>query len=74
MMTRKEFFSIEEYCAEHRISHKKRMEKLGIPFRNFYKAKHKYRKADEQDTHPGQFIPLSSCRYEPQAMPPASTP
>lgn len=55
MMTREEILPIEEYCAEHRISHKKRMGKLGISFRNFYKAKHKYRKADEQDTHPGQF-------------------
>ena len=26
MMTREEVLSIEEYCAEHRISHKKRLE------------------------------------------------
>ena len=63
MMTREEILSIEEYCAEHKISHKKRLEELGIPFWNFYKAKRKYRKEDEQDTHPGQFIQLSSGRY-----------
>ncbi|MCM1501073.1 MAG: hypothetical protein NC115_00145 [Bacteroidales bacterium] len=39
MMTRKEILSIEEYCAEHGLSHKKRLEELGIPFWNFYKAK-----------------------------------
>ena len=43
MMTREKILSIEEYCAEHKISHKKRLEELGIPFWNFYKAKHKYR-------------------------------
>ena len=36
MMTREEILSIEEYCAEHKISHKKRLEELGIPFWNFY--------------------------------------
>ena len=48
MMTREEILSIEEYCAEHKISHKKRLEELGIPFWHFYKAKQKYRRADEQ--------------------------
>ena len=60
MMTREEILSIEEYCAEHKISHKKRLEELGIPFWNFYKAKQKYRKEDEQDAQPGQFVQLSS--------------
>ena len=31
-MTLEEILSIEEYCAEHKISHKKRLEELGIPF------------------------------------------
>ena len=39
-MTREEVLSIEEYCAEHKISHKKRLEELGTPFWNFYKAKY----------------------------------
>ena len=59
-MTREEVLSIEEYCAEHEISHKKRLEELGIPFWNFYKAKQKYRKEDEQDAPPGQFVQLLS--------------
>lgn len=41
MMTREEVLLIEDYCAEHKISHKKRLEELGIPFWNFYKAKQK---------------------------------
>lgn len=72
-MTREEILSIEEYCAEHKVSRKNRLEELGIPFWNFYKAKQKYIKADEQDAQPGQFIQLSSGRYVPQTMPPART-
>ena len=68
MMTREEILSIEEYCAEHKISHKKRLEELGIPFWSFYKAKQKYRRADEQDAQPGQFVQLASGRYVPQTM------
>ena len=52
-MTREEILLIEEYCAEHKISHKKRLEELGIPFWSFYKAKQKYRRAVEQDAQPG---------------------
>ena len=73
MMTREEVLSIEDYCAEHKISHKKRLEDLGIPFWNFYKAKQKYRREDEQEAQPGQFVQLSSGRHVPQAMPPART-
>ena len=73
MMTREEILSIEEYCAEHKISHKKRLEELGIPFWSFYKAKQKYRKEDGQNAQPGQFVQLSSGRYVPQTMPPART-
>ena len=74
MMTREEILSIEEYCVENKISHKKRLEELGIPFWHFYRAKCKYRKADEQCSQSGEFIQLSSGRYVPQAMPPARTP
>jgi hypothetical protein len=73
MMTREEIFSIEEYCAEHKVSHKKRLEELDIPFWHFYKAKKKYREEDEQEGQSGQFIQLSSGRYVPQAMPPTRT-
>ena len=40
-MTREEILSIEEYCAEHKVSHRKRLEELNIPFWHFYKAKKK---------------------------------
>lgn len=73
MMTREEILSIEEYCAEHKVSHKKRLEELDIPFWHFYKAKKKYREEDEQEGQSGQFIQLSSGRYVPQTMPPART-
>ena len=74
MMTREEILSIEEYCAEHKVSHRKRLEELNIPFWHFYKAKKKYRKDDEQDANIGEFIQLSSGRFVPQTMPPARTP
>ncbi|MCM1177636.1 MAG: hypothetical protein NC335_07815 [Bacteroides sp.] len=73
MMTREEILSLEEYCAEHGLSHKKRLEELGIPFWNFYRARQKYRKADGQEAYPGQFILLSPVRHVPQTMPPART-
>ena len=72
-MTREEILSIEEYCAEHKVSHRKRLEELNIPFWHFYKAKKKYRKDDEQDANIGEFIQLSSGRFVPQTMPPART-
>ena len=74
MMTREEILSIEEYCAAHKVSHRKRLEELNIPFWQFYKAKKKYRTDDEQDSLPGEFIQLSSGRFVPQVMPPARTP
>ena len=73
MMTREEILSIEEYCAAHKVSHKKRLEELDIPFWHFYKAKKKYREEDGQEGQSGQFIQLSSGRYVPQAMPPTRT-
>ena len=72
-MTREEILLIEEYCIEHKVSHKKRLEELEIPFWHFYKAKKKYRKDDEQGSQFGEFIQLSSGKYVPQAMPPART-
>lgn len=74
MMTREEILSIEEYCAEHKVTHRKRLEELEIPFWHFYKAKKKYREDDKQDGQSGLFIQLSSSRYASQAMPPARTP
>ena len=73
MITREEILSIEEYCAEHKVSHRKRLEELNIPFWCFYRAKKKYRKEDEQDARPGEFIQLSSGKYVLERMPPART-
>ena len=69
MMTREEILSIEEFCAEHKVSHRKRLEELDIPFWHFCKSKKKYRKEDEEDSHPGEFIQLSSGRFVSQVMP-----
>ena len=49
MMTREELLQNEEYWAEHKISHKKRLEELGIAFQNSYQAKQKYRTENEKD-------------------------
>ena len=38
-MTREEFFQIEVYCAEHKVPHRKRLEKLYISFWHFYREK-----------------------------------
>ena len=73
-MTREEILSIEEYCAERKVSHRKRLEELNIPFWSFYRAKKKYRKEDEQDARPGETIQLSSGKYVLESMPPARTP
>ena len=35
MMTPEEVLPIEKYCAEHKISHKKRLEEHEIPLWNF---------------------------------------
>lgn len=72
-MTREEILSIEDYCTEHNVSQKKRLEELKIPFWRFYKAKKKYRKDDERGSQSGEFIQLSSGKYVPQTMPPART-
>ena len=73
MITREEFLSIEEYCAEHTVSHKDRLEELGISPWSYYAAKRKYREDDKSSDTAGQFVQLSSGRFVPQAMPPART-
>ena len=39
MLTREEILTIEEYCVEHKVTHKARLAELGIQFWDFYKAK-----------------------------------
>ena len=74
MITREQVLAIEEYCAEHKVTHKARLAELGIHFWDFYKAKKKYREEDSMDTGPGQFVQLSSGRCVPGRMPAARTP
>ena len=73
MLTREEILTIEDYCAEHKISYKTRLSELQVPLWDFYKAKKKYREEDSMDTGPGQFVQLSSGRCVPRKMPAART-
>ena len=73
MITREEILSVEEYCAEHNVSHKDRLEELGISPWSYYAAKRKYREDDKSSDATGQFVQLSSGRFVPQTMPPART-
>ena len=73
MLTREEILTIEDYCAEHKISYKTRLSELQVPLWDFYKAKKKYREEDSMDTGPGQFVQLSSGRCVPSKMPAART-
>lgn len=68
-MLREEILSIEQYCAEHNVSHKQRLAELDIPFWRFYKAKQRYRKQDESGSDAGfvQLVPGGS--FQPAAMP-----
>ena len=58
MMTREEILEIDQYCQEHKMSYRKRLDELHIPFWNFYKAKRKYRLEDESSTSRGEFVQL----------------
>ena len=57
-MTREEILEIDQYCQEHKMSYRKRLDELHIPFWNFYKAKRKYRLEDESSTSRGEFVQL----------------
>lgn len=73
MLTREEILSIEDYCAEHKVTHKARLTELGIRFWDFYRAKKKYREEDSFAGIPGHFVQLSSGRCVPGKMPSART-
>ena len=47
MMTREQILEIDQYCQEHKMSYRQRLEELSIPSWTFYKAKRKYRMQDE---------------------------
>ena len=63
MMTREEFAEIMNYCKEHKMPYKSRLEELNIPLWRFYDSKSRY--AAEQSsgkTYPGEFIELPHSR------------
>ena len=61
MMTREDLRFIEEYCAEHKVSHKKCLRELKLSEYSFYKARRQYR-AEDLSARPGEFIQLSPDR------------
>lgn len=73
-MTREEVVEIMNYCKEHKVTYKSRLEELNIPVWRFYDSKSRY--AAEQSSgktaqgefielpHSGSFVPGSFiCRY-----------
>ena len=69
MMTREEILEIDQYCQEHKMSYRKRLDELHIPFWNFYKAKRKYRLEDESSTSRGEFVQLVPGTFSSGMMP-----
>ena len=58
-MTREEVVEIMNYCKEHKVTYKSRLEELNIPVWRFYDSKSRY--AAEQSsgkTAQGEFIEL----------------
>ena len=58
MMTREQILEIDQYCQEHKMSYRQRLEELSIPSWTFYKAKRKYRMQDEAASVPGEFVQM----------------
>lgn len=69
-MTREEVVEIMNYCKEHKVTYKSRLEELNIPVWRFYDSKSRY--AAEQSSgksvqgefielpHRGSFVPVPS--------------
>lgn len=69
-MTREEVAEIMNYCKEHKVTYKSRLEELNIPIWRFYDSKSRY--AAEQSSgktaqgefielpHSGSFVPVPS--------------
>lgn len=69
-MTREEVVEIMNYCKEHKVTYKSRLEELNIPVWRFYDSKSRY--AAEQSSgktaqgefielpHSGSFVPVPS--------------
>ena len=64
-MTREEVVEIMNYCKEHKVTYKSRLEELNIPVWRFYDSKSRY--AAEQSsgkTAQGEFIELPPERAD----------
>lgn len=57
-MTREEIKEIEQYCAEHGMTFKHRLNELNIPESNFYYARRMYSREDMVPSS-GEFVQLS---------------
>ena len=69
MMTREEILAIDQYCQEHKMSYRKRLDELEIPFWQFYKAKRKYRLEDESPDGAGEFVQMVPGVFSSGMMP-----
>ena len=69
MMTREQILEIDQYCQEHKMSYKQRLNELEIPFWNFYKAKRKYRLEDEASNGTGEFVQMVPGTFSSGMMP-----
>ena len=69
MMTREQILEIDQYCQEHKMSYRQRLEELDIPFWNFYKAKRKYRLEDEASSNVGEFVQMVPGTFSSGLMP-----
>ena len=68
-MTREQILEIDQYCQEHKMSYRQRLEELDIPFWNFYKAKRKYRLEDEASINVGEFVQMVPGTFRSGLMP-----
>ena len=78
-MTREEVVEIMNYCKEHKMTYKSRLEELNIPVWRFYDSKSRY--AAEQSSgktaqgefielpHSGSFAPLSVTGWKQKSTP-----
>ena len=68
-MTREQILEIDQYCQEHKMSYKQRLNELEIPFWIFYKAKRKYRLEDEASSGAGEFVQMVPGTFSSGLMP-----
>lgn len=60
MLSKAEVANILTYCRENNVSHKSRLEELGIPEWRFYESKRRYASESPSDDSTEEFLQLSS--------------